>query len=129
LRSEDIAPSFFTSAPDGGEWSASHPGRFNPRAPGTHLIGDWMDPRFGLDDVEKEIYLFLFLKEKACDVMDCTELSSNRIRREAGSCKYSISIKDYQYFCHLTKLKFLKRGTALGVRLILDAPFKISYAV
>jgi hypothetical protein len=29
---------FLTSALDGGEWSASHPGRFIPgeRAPGTH---------------------------------------------------------------------------------------------
>jgi hypothetical protein len=32
-----------TSALDGGEWSASRPGRFTPRerALGTHWIGDW----------------------------------------------------------------------------------------
>jgi hypothetical protein len=32
---------FSTSALDGGEWSASHPGHFTPRerAPGTHWIG------------------------------------------------------------------------------------------
>jgi hypothetical protein len=32
---------FLTSALDGGEWSASRPGRFIPRgrAPGTHWIG------------------------------------------------------------------------------------------
>jgi hypothetical protein len=32
---------FLISALDGGEWSASHPGRFTPgeRAPGTHWIG------------------------------------------------------------------------------------------
>jgi hypothetical protein len=31
-----------TSAVDGGEWSASRPGRFTPgeSAPGTHWIGD-----------------------------------------------------------------------------------------
>jgi hypothetical protein len=42
-----------TSAPDGGEWSASHPGRFTPRerAPGTHLIGEWVSPRAVLDAV------------------------------------------------------------------------------
>jgi hypothetical protein len=39
----------------GGEWSASHPGRFThwERAPSTHWIGGWVDPRVGLDDVEK----------------------------------------------------------------------------
>jgi hypothetical protein len=32
-----IASPFLTSAVDGGEWSASRPGRFTP---GTHCIGD-----------------------------------------------------------------------------------------
>jgi hypothetical protein len=44
--------SFSTSALDGGEWSASPPGRaFTPgeRAPGTHCTGGWMGPRAGLD--------------------------------------------------------------------------------
>jgi hypothetical protein len=42
-----------TSALDGGEWSASRPGRFTPRerAPVTHWIGDWVGPRAGLDVV------------------------------------------------------------------------------
>jgi hypothetical protein len=46
---------FLTSALVGGEWSASHPGLFTPgeRAPGTHWIEGWMDPRAGLDDMEK----------------------------------------------------------------------------
>jgi hypothetical protein len=36
-----------TSALDGGEWSASRPGRFTPseRAPRTHWIGGWVGPR------------------------------------------------------------------------------------
>jgi hypothetical protein len=44
-----------TSALAGGEWSASRPCRFTlgERAPGTHLIGGWVDPRAGLDDMEK----------------------------------------------------------------------------
>jgi hypothetical protein len=44
-----------TSALDGGEWSASRPGRFPPRdrAPGTHWIGGWVGPRAGLDAVSK----------------------------------------------------------------------------
>jgi hypothetical protein len=52
---------FLTSSLAGGEWSASRPGRFTPgeRAPGTHLIGGWVDPRAGLDDVEKRKFLTL----------------------------------------------------------------------
>jgi hypothetical protein len=44
-----------TSAPDGGEWSGSRPGRFTPRerAPGTPRIGGWVGPRAGLDAVVK----------------------------------------------------------------------------
>jgi len=42
-----IAPAFLTSTLDGGEWSASRPGRFTlrERAPGTHWIGGWVGPR------------------------------------------------------------------------------------
>jgi hypothetical protein len=40
---------FFTSALDGGEWSASYPGRFTP---GTHGIGGWLGPRAGLNSVD-----------------------------------------------------------------------------
>jgi hypothetical protein len=38
---------FLTFALDGGEWSASRPGRFTPREifPGTHRIGYWVDQR------------------------------------------------------------------------------------
>jgi hypothetical protein len=45
-----IAPILLTSALDGGEWSASRPYRFTP---GTHSIGDWVDPGIGLNAVEK----------------------------------------------------------------------------
>jgi hypothetical protein len=40
-----------TSALDGGEWSASRPGRFTPRerTPDTHWIGGWVGTRFLLD--------------------------------------------------------------------------------
>jgi hypothetical protein len=41
---------FLTSALVGGEWSASRPCPFTP---GTHFIGGWVDPRAGLDDMEK----------------------------------------------------------------------------
>jgi hypothetical protein len=39
--------SFLTSALEGGEWSASRPGR--ALAPGTHCTGGWVGPRAGLD--------------------------------------------------------------------------------
>jgi hypothetical protein len=41
---------FLTSALFGGAWSASRPCRLTP---GTHFIGGWVDPRAGLDDMEK----------------------------------------------------------------------------
>jgi len=46
---------FLTAAIDGGEWSASHLGRFTPgeTASGTHWIGVWVGPRAGLDVVVK----------------------------------------------------------------------------
>jgi hypothetical protein len=52
---------FLTSALVGGEWSASRHGRFNPseKAPCTHWIGGRVDPRAGLDAVEKRKFLTL----------------------------------------------------------------------
>jgi hypothetical protein len=47
---------FLASTLAGGEWSASLPGRFTPR---TYWIVGWMDPRAGLDDVEKRNFLTL----------------------------------------------------------------------
>jgi hypothetical protein len=46
---------FLTSALDGEEWSASHPGRFTSRekAPGTTWIEAWVGPRVVLDAVVK----------------------------------------------------------------------------
>jgi hypothetical protein len=46
---------FLTLALDGGEWSASRPGRFTPwgNASGTHWIGGWVGPKAGLDAVVK----------------------------------------------------------------------------
>jgi hypothetical protein len=52
---------FLTSALAGGKWSASRADRFTPgeRAPGTHWKGGWVNPRAGLDDVEKRKFLTL----------------------------------------------------------------------
>jgi hypothetical protein len=45
-----------TSPLDGGEWSASRPGRFTPRerAPGAHWVGDCVGPWAGLDTVSRK---------------------------------------------------------------------------
>jgi hypothetical protein len=52
---------FLISALVGAMWSASRPGSFTTRerAPGTHCIGGWVDPRAGLDDVEERKFLIL----------------------------------------------------------------------
>jgi hypothetical protein len=46
---------FLTSALSGGEWSVSRPYRFTPgeTAPRSHWIGGWVDPRAGLEDMER----------------------------------------------------------------------------
>jgi hypothetical protein len=56
---------FLTSALVGGKWSASSSCRFTPRerAPGTHLIGGWVGPTAGLDDVKKRKFLILLVLE------------------------------------------------------------------
>jgi hypothetical protein len=47
---------FLTSVLVGVERSSSRPGHFTPS---THWIGSWVDPRAGLDDVEKREVLTL----------------------------------------------------------------------
>jgi hypothetical protein len=44
---------FLTSVLDGGEQSASRPGRFTPhrKSPSTHWIGGWVRPRANIDAV------------------------------------------------------------------------------
>jgi hypothetical protein len=52
---------FLALALAGGEWLASRPCCFTPRKrnPGTHWIRGWVDPRAGLDDLEKRKLLTL----------------------------------------------------------------------
>jgi hypothetical protein len=52
---------FLTSAIVGAEWSASRPGPFTSgeRAPDVHLIGEWLGPRTGLDDMDERKFLSL----------------------------------------------------------------------
>jgi hypothetical protein len=52
---------FFTSALDGCEWSVSRPSHFTPgeKVPSIHCMEGWVDPRAGLEDVEKRKFLTL----------------------------------------------------------------------
>jgi hypothetical protein len=56
-----MAPPFLTLALDGGEWSASHPGHYNPgqRTLDTHWIEGWVGPRVGQDTIGKRKILTL----------------------------------------------------------------------
>jgi hypothetical protein len=54
--SEGITPRILTSALDGGEWSASRPGRFTSGEATTdaHWMGGCLDNRAGLDAVVRK---------------------------------------------------------------------------
>jgi hypothetical protein len=54
--SEGIAPQFFTSVLDGGEWSALNPGRF---IFGANWIEGWVGTTVDLNSAEKIIILAL----------------------------------------------------------------------
>jgi len=63
LGSEELLPSFLTSALDGGEWSVAHPIRFTPRerAPSRRLRGP--QSRFGRSEKQN----ILPCRESNCD--------------------------------------------------------------
>jgi hypothetical protein len=82
-----------TSALVGGEWSASRPGHFTPgeRAPGTHCIGGWLDPRAGLVDMEKRKSLTLPGLVRTLSRPACNQ-SLYRLRYP-GTCQVHIQSK------------------------------------
>jgi hypothetical protein len=87
----------------GGEWSASHPDSFTPgeRAPGTHWIGGWVDPRAGLDDVEKS----KFLTQPG---LELRPLSRPAPSQSTLSADYAIPAPTtFQYICSYFKPFFL----------------------
>jgi hypothetical protein len=57
-RGSTAPTQFLTSAPDGGEWSASRPGRALPPGKATriHCIGGRVGPRADMDTVSKGNY-------------------------------------------------------------------------
>jgi hypothetical protein len=48
----DIISPFLTSAVDGVKWSVSSSGSYG-KSPCSHLIGDWVESRAGIEDVEQ----------------------------------------------------------------------------
>jgi hypothetical protein len=69
---------FLTSSLDGGEWSASRPGRFTSKeiTPGCHWIGGWMGPRASPDCVEKtKSYTAVNIIHNLCDLNPSTTVS------------------------------------------------------
>jgi hypothetical protein len=96
---------FLTSTLAVGEWSASRPGRFTPeeRAPGTHWIGGWVDPRDGLGYLEKRKFLTTPELELRPLRLPARSQSIYQVRYP-GSC-YEPTDKRYQLYekCALRK--------------------------
>jgi hypothetical protein len=81
---------FLTLALDGGEWSASRPCRTNPqpRSDGTQWRVGWVDPRAGLDDMEK--WTFLNLPDSKSD--------HSVVQLEASRCTdYTAEVRVYEH--------------------------------
>jgi hypothetical protein len=76
-----IAAPFFTSALDGGEWSASHPSRFTSGeiAAGAHWLGGWEGPRAGVYGVERRQILHCRESLTEGEMMELKILNLNAI--------------------------------------------------
>jgi hypothetical protein len=83
---------FLTSALTSGEWLASRPCRFShgERAPGTHWIGGWVNPRSGLDDVEKRKFLTLLGLELRSLARPARSQSLHRLRYPGSLLKCQV---------------------------------------
>jgi hypothetical protein len=83
-----IAPPFLTTALDGGEWSASRPGRFTPGevGPGTSWIGGWVGHKAGLDA----------MKRKSCTPRESNPGRLARARRYTDSAISALEVILYK---------------------------------
>jgi hypothetical protein len=68
--------SFLTSEQAGGKWSTSGPGHFTP---GTHWTGGWLNPRSGLDILEKKNFFHLLRIDHQIILTILTTLSQLRL--------------------------------------------------
>jgi hypothetical protein len=90
---------FLSSALVGGEWSASRPGCITrgERAPGTHWIGGWVDPRTGLDDVERRKFLPLPRLELRSLCPPARSQSLYRLRYPGSLLVANVPIKGFDF--------------------------------
>jgi hypothetical protein len=98
-----------TSALVEGEWT-SRPGRFTPRerTPGTHWIGGWVNPRAGLDDVEKRKFLTLpGLELQPLSRPACSQ-SLYRLRYPGSTIRLSGFKNAYPYLYAYTPVRCLR---------------------
>jgi hypothetical protein len=88
----------------GSEWSASRPCHFTleEKAPCTHLIGGWVDPRDRLDDMEKIKFLTLPGLELRSLGRTARSQSSYRLRyrgfTRSPSSIFELSEKSFAHF-------------------------------
>jgi hypothetical protein len=85
---------FLTSVLQGGEWSASRPGRFTAgeRALGIHWIGGWVGHGSGLDVVEKPGSLVHKSTDIKFDISDWTK----RILTEWREMRFMIEMNRWE---------------------------------
>jgi hypothetical protein len=105
-----------TSALDGGEWSASHLGRFTPRerAPSTHWIGGWVGPRNGLDTVSK-IKIPSPCRELNPDHRSARSQSLCRLSYRCSSARVLPTINIWNWRCWISSYAFC--GSSFGARI------------
>jgi hypothetical protein len=121
MGERQYSSTIFTSAVDGGEWSASRPGRFTPeeRDPGTHWKGCWVVPRAGLDDVENRKLLILPGLELRPLGRPTRSQSLYRLRFPGShslsvrSIQFSIQLHKYIEVCEKWYIRSLERYTFL----------------
>jgi hypothetical protein len=77
-----IAQASLMSALDGGEWSASSPGRFTPgeRTPGNLWVGGWLGPRGGLHVVPKRKILIIAPEGKGTPVVQLVSILTDLLQ-------------------------------------------------
>jgi hypothetical protein len=79
---------FLTLAPNGGEWSASRPGRFPPSeiVSGAHFIGgygglDMVTKSLSLSRIEPGCSALVSQTELSCHIKENSQIASHRFRK------------------------------------------------
>jgi hypothetical protein len=120
-----MAPPFLTSSLDGGELSASRPGRFTPgeRAPDAHWIGGWVGHRAGLDTEDERKISFpqpeIESQIPTKLIRDfCIFTLSNSVRSSASARCSNAADSLCQFFMFLIGIRFLWKINPLCIILL-----------